>query len=168
MATAQTLEQCDLIIRKIEANTSVNDVTGCVEWTKFRNPNGYGEMNIGGRKKMLSHRAAYNAVYGFIPHGLHILHKCDNPACVNVGHLYAGTQKDNMTDKKVRGRAVPGPGHGPGEKNPGHKLTELQAIKIRNDKRTQKQIAVEFGICQQTVSDIRTGKRWSYLGNSNG
>ncbi|MCX6644531.1 MAG: HNH endonuclease signature motif containing protein, partial [Candidatus Bathyarchaeota archaeon] len=48
-------------------------------------------------------RFAYKSFIGEIPNGLFILHKCDNPKCVNPEHLYAGTQKDNMQDRLKSG-----------------------------------------------------------------
>ena len=35
-------------------------------------------------------------------------HTCDNPACVNPGHLVPGTQLDNMADMRERKRALRG------------------------------------------------------------
>ena len=38
-----------------------------------------------------------------VPEGMYILHMCDNSSCCNPNHLYAGTQLDNMRDKRERG-----------------------------------------------------------------
>jgi|SRR3990172_1058100 len=42
-----------------------------------------------------------------VPPDKMILHMCDNRSCCNPGHLYAGTQMDNMRDRYIRGPKVP-------------------------------------------------------------
>ncbi|WP_428985700.1 HNH endonuclease [Sinomonas terricola] len=49
-------------------------------------------------------RRVHADTFGSIPDGAHILHSCDNPPCVNPGHLRPGTRFDNMQDKVLRGR----------------------------------------------------------------
>lgn len=44
-------------------------------------------------------KAAWILFIGEIPNGLHVLHRCKKqPNCVNLNHLYLGTQKDNSQD----------------------------------------------------------------------
>jgi len=76
-----------------------NDKSGCLLWAASKIPSGYGRFD-----NQYAHRFAWEYVYGKIPPGLFILHKCDNPSCVNVSHLFLGTQKDNIEDMRKKGR----------------------------------------------------------------
>jgi len=74
----------------------------CLEWTGYRNRDGYGQIQVDG-KKLLAHRVAWMLHSGEMP-SLLVCHTCDNPRCCNVEHLYVGTHTDNMKDKVDRGR----------------------------------------------------------------
>jgi len=56
--------------------------------------------------------------------------------------------------------------HTKGELHPNSKLTEQDARQIKsmyeNTGKTQKEVAVEFGVCHQNVSDIMNGKLWAH------
>lgn len=87
--------------------------TGCILWTGAINDDGYGVIGSGTRngQMLLAHRAAYELKIGPIPEGVKVLHRCDNPPCINHEHFFLGTQADNMADmvSKRRGRKrVPG------------------------------------------------------------
>jgi len=71
---------------------------------------GYGRFNNGGKfgKIEHAHRVSYKLFVGKIMKNKFILHKCDNPKCVNPGHLFIGTQKDNIMDAITKGRFKPG------------------------------------------------------------
>lgn len=71
----------------------------CWEWIGDKNEKGYGRFN---NKK--AHRLMYEMTYSLFPSNLHVLHKCDNPSCVNPEHLFLGTHSDNMRDKVSKGR----------------------------------------------------------------
>jgi len=90
-----------------------------------------------------------------------VLHKCDNPPCVNPDHLELGTHADNMRDMAERGRSSRG------EQHPPSKLTDAEADEIRSLKGavSQSVLAKRYSVNQSTISLIQSGRRRS-LGNS--
>ena len=132
---------------------------GCWEWMWGKNTSGYGAYAALGQKA--AHRVAWVRAFGAIPTGLHVLHRCDNPACVNPDHLFLGTHQDNMADLRVKGRAYAAKG----EANMSAKLTRTQVLQIMADPRTCTEIAAEYGINATSVDNIRNGKTWSHLFN---
>lgn len=70
--------------------------------------NGYGSFWYPPQQQTtVCHRIAWMLTHGDIPHGLKVLHRCDNPICVNPKHLFLGTQLDNMRDMAAKGRRSP-------------------------------------------------------------
>lgn len=141
-------------------------VTGnCWLWLGSKSPAGYGQFFKGehDRKEplQLAHRVAYQQFYGTIPDGMHLLHSCDNPACVKPTHLTPGTAKENAQDREQKGR-----GNAPRGEQQGHaKLTASQVMEIRDllKTRTQADIAAQFGVCRQTIGKIKRGQSWKHL-----
>lgn len=136
----------------------------CWPWHSRRNGHTrYGAMRVGVRgktMKFLAHRVAWVLVNGQIPvqaDKLYVLHKCDNPECVNPKHLFLGTHLDNMVDKCAKGRQPRG------EKVGRAKLTEQQVVAIRADRRAYTAIAAEYGMSSSVVGDIVRGYLWAHV-----
>ena len=80
--------------------------TRCWLWTAGTNGHGYGAFHPGpGRRGMgKAHRISWTIANGPIPDGLGVLHRCDNPPCVNPAHLFLGTDQENHRDMDAKGR----------------------------------------------------------------
>ena len=81
----------------------LNEKTDCHEWVGDRVIGGYGRFWYNG-ESWRTHRFIYTKKVGTIPKGLCVLHRCDNPKCVNPVHLFLGTQADNIKDMDSKGR----------------------------------------------------------------
>lgn len=91
------------VVMALWSRVAVTDA-GCWEWQGHRNEHGYGRVSVGGRR-MYAHRLAYLATHFVIPEGLVVMHRCDNPPCVNPDHLAIGTYADNTADMIAKGRS---------------------------------------------------------------
>lgn len=137
---------------------AVSDLSCCWPWLASTIKFGYGRMRSqkdGRSKLLLAHRAVFSLVFGGIPSGLEIRHKCDNPICCNPFHLEPGTHKENMEDMSRRGRVV---------NNTPRKLSAAQIMEIRSmlsngDRKAM--IARQFGVSWSLIQWIAIGKHWS-------
>ena len=142
--------------------SKVTRSAGCWEWQGSHNTrNGvatYGTLESGGRT-VGAHRLSWEIHHGAVPAGRCVLHRCDNPSCVNPGHLWLGSHADNMRDMKEKGRAA----HVP---PPNARLTRDQVRDIRRRLAvgdSQRRIAKDFGIHQPAVAHIKSGRNWGWL-----
>lgn len=131
---------------------------GCWCWTDKLNSCGYGRIRIDGCTYIAS-RVSYEIFKGY-PGDLHVLHSCDNPACVNPDHLFLGTHQENMEDMRKKGRAH----RLKGERNPSARLneTDVMAIKAMAGVHPM-EIAKQFNVCRMTVCNILSGKNWRHI-----
>ena len=131
----------------------------CWEWGGAKGRDGYGVVFIGPSgavRQHKAHRVSFSYATGPIPEGLCVLHKCDNPPCVNPAHLFLGTRAENNADKVAKGRQP----HNMGEANPRAKLTRADAEEIRkmlDIGHTQTEIAKCFGVAQGQISRVKAG-----------
>ncbi len=77
--------------------------SGCWLWLGSVTQSGYGNAWTNG-KNMRAHRLSWMIHNGDIPKEMCVLHRCDTPACINPGHLFLGTQLENIKDRDAKGR----------------------------------------------------------------
>jgi DNA-binding XRE family transcriptional regulator len=124
----------------------------CKVWTGATTSDGYGRIG-----NLLAHRKAYADAHGPIPDGMLVCHKCDNPPCYEVTHLFLGTHATNHADRNRKGRQARASRHGRTS------LSEVQVQQLRKDYQAgarQVDLAATYGIAQQTVSRIVRNETW--------
>lgn len=149
----------------------------CWEWKGGVNKDGYGNFEANGFATG-AHRFAYRHFVGPVPHGMSVLHHCDNRPCCNPKHLWLGTQLDNVLDMERKGRAD----HPSGERSGKHtkpestlrgsaigtsRLKEPDVLQIRKrfacGEANQPQLAAKFGVTQTCISMIVLRKAWKHV-----
>ena len=81
---------------------------GCRLWKGSFDKKGYGQIRGWDNKTHRAHRLIYEIYYGPFNKSLFVLHKCDNPPCVNPEHLFLGDAWANMLDMVEKGRSKKG------------------------------------------------------------
>lgn len=131
---------------------------GCREWTGWRDDGGYGRIAVN-RRMRPAHVVAWETANGrSVPPGMVIRHSCDNPPCVEPGHLILGSQAQNVADMFARGRC-----DRTGERNNSAKLTaeSVQAIRAKHAVgQSVSSLSREYGISESQVKNIVTRKQW--------
>lgn len=119
----------------------------CWLWRRANNGIGYGVVRWG-HPMRLAHRIAWEIKNGPIPKGMCVLHRCDNPSCVNPKHLYLGTHADNMRDIALR------------ERNSTMKISNADVNRIRAAMRegaNAGELARKFSVHNDTINGIARG-----------
>jgi hypothetical protein len=134
------------------------DARGCIPFMGHRTKLGYGRIKTDSRKgrPIYAHRLSWELAHGPIPAGTCVLHKCDNPACVNVDHLFLGDRAENMRDMNNKGRRG----------RCGAKLNVEQVREIRilgATGQNRRNIARRFGVSTQNVFTILARRSWAQV-----
>lgn len=149
------------LIDKFKSKFEEGNTKDCWNWGFGVTAGGYGQMAFE-RKKYAAHRLSWSHYNNQeIPKGCVIMHKCDNPKCVNPNHLLLGTQKDNVKDMMNKGRFKDY--NKSGENNPSSVVREKDVCEIYEANGTHQDIADRFGYPHNAVSKIRNDQTWKSL-----
>lgn len=133
----------------------VDKTDECWNWTGYKNKQGYGSIKVND-KMIKTHRLSYELFFGEIPHGLDVLHKCDNPSCLRPDHLFIGDDKANTQDSISKGRHVIPIAN--------KKLTVNNVIEIRNKympfKYSIRKLAKEYKVSYWAIQSVLNRKNW--------
>mgnify|MGYP001582183338 CR=1 FL=1 len=115
----------------------------CWLWPYAISKGGYGMIRFNG-KTHRTHKWFYEIIKGSVPFNCELDHLCRETSCMNPEHLEVVSHTENLR----RGSRC--------------KLTLSEAEKIRtlHGKKSQKEIAKIFGVSEQTIKNIFTGKTW--------
>lgn len=146
----------------------------CWIWTGGKLPGGYGLFHEG-RKNIRAHRYSWELANGPIPDDLIVCHKCDNPPCVNLDHLFLGTDADNVKDKMDKGRGPDMKEVSKYRRNPAgerngravHRWETIEEIRqLHASGRSCNNIAQEFGFSSGYISRIVRRIIWKESGHA--
>jgi hypothetical protein len=90
-------------IKRFWAKVDKKSENECWEWTAGRDSSGYGNFKLNG-KTITASRLSWIIKNGPILNSCVVCHSCDNPPCINPGHLFLGTVLDNSIDMVKKNR----------------------------------------------------------------
>lgn len=157
----QPWRRWSLADRIARCTAAPDPLTGCRQWTGSTVERGRG-MVWDGKNRFVT-RVLWEIHYGDIPDGMFVCHRCDNPGCVEVSHLFLGTPRDNVQDMIVKGRKVSSRGEG----HLDAKLTDSIVTGIRDEYSrggiSQRALAARYGVDCRAIWDAIHWKTWTHL-----
>lgn len=132
---------------------------GCFICSSHKKDKGYARIRKYGKQIPIS-RYMYEECFGFIPKGMVIRHKCDNPSCINPEHLELGTHQDNMNDMVKRNRS---------QKGKDRTIAKLKEDDIKRIKKeyskgkSSRELAKIFNVDKSSIMNIINKKTWRHI-----
>lgn len=164
----------DGLIRQVKAQCIQEGA--CLVWKGYCPDKRYGAIHVGARlAQVLGYpnkprwirltKLIWEYANGTTPVGLQHLHTCDNTRCIELSHLFLGSQYVNMCDKVAKDRQAKG------ERNGQAKLTQLHVAIIRDvwansilpKVSINKVLRNRLYISQTTVYNVAYGYYWKAL-----
>lgn len=133
----------------------------CWPWTGKRSPGGYGKFSVKGAS-VRANRFAFQITFGEIAPGVLVCHHCDNPACCNPAHLYAGSPQSNMDDRSARGRV----NSALGERVGSSKLKAADVDEIcrkHSEGASLTQLGKLYNMTSGAIHGVISGRTWSHV-----
>jgi hypothetical protein len=133
---------------------------GCWGWRGAKNNRGYATIPMGKRRALAS-RVQCELAYGPIPDGAVVCHRCDNPECVRLDHLFIGTRADNNRDRATKGRSAIG------ERAGRAVLTDdrVRWIRTNKDRISAREMARRLCASRGAVDAVIYGDSWKHVNN---
>ena len=130
---------------------------GCIECISHKIPKrGYPIITRDKERQKLG-KYLYEKEFGKVEKKLDMCHKCDNPKCVNIEHIYFGTRKENVRDMMVRNR------NQKGEMKMNSKLKEWQIQEIMKSNKNLHELGKMYKVAPATIRDVKKGKTWKHI-----
>ncbi len=142
--------------------SKVQKADRCWLWTGNATKKGYGQILVG-KKLGLAHRLSWEIHYGVIPKGLCVLHRCDNPPCVNPAHLFLGSRAVNIYDSCLKGRR--------GKRLTAEQVKEIDTLYKSDEplvqaigrRLTLHDLGRRYGVSRQSVWNVVHRKAWKQV-----
>jgi len=146
------------ILKKINNKIIINNE--CYEWQGALDKDNYGVIWFN-NKSWRVHRLIWVIYNGNIPKEMCICHKCDNPKCININHLFIGTTQENTKDRDNKNRQA---------KWDKHIFTKLNPIQIKEIKKlhfedgiSYRKLAEKYNVCYATIREATIGRNWKHV-----
>src|SRR6516162_9690737 len=99
-------------------------------------------------------RRWYVSKYGPVPSNKLLCHKCNNPCCHNIDHIYLGSLSDNFRDYMEQLEGYP---------HPNSYLTREEILQIRASKELWRMLALKYKVSYYTIQHIKRGETYRHV-----